>query len=43
MNISQRLSPFARKVFGIDDELQLRSVFPENKEYLFFHRSEVFK
>ncbi len=43
INISQRLSPFARKVFGIDDELQLRSVFPENKEYLIFHRSEVFK
>ena len=43
VNISQRLSPFARKVFGIDDELQLRSDFPENKEYLNFHRSEVFK
>ncbi len=41
--ISQKLSPFARKVFDIDDDLQLRNVFPENKEYLDFHRSEVFE
>ena len=41
--ISQRLSPFACKVFDINNDLQLRSVFPENKEYLDFHRSEVFK
>jgi predicted restriction endonuclease len=40
--ISQKLSPFARKVFDIDDDLQLRNVFPESKEYLDFHRSEVF-
>ncbi len=40
--ISQRLSPFARKVFDVSDDLQLRDVFPENKEYLDFHRSEVF-
>ena len=41
--ISQRLSPFACKVFDINNDLQLRSVFPENKAYLDFHRSEVFK
>jgi putative restriction endonuclease len=31
--ISQKLSLFARKVFDVDDDLQLRNVFPENKEY----------
>jgi hypothetical protein len=41
--ISQKLSPFARKVFDVDDDLQLRNVFPESKEYLDFHRSEVFE
>lgn len=41
--ISQRLSPFARKVFDVSDDLQLRNVFSENKEYLDFHRSEVFE
>ena len=41
--VSQRLSPFARKVFDVDDDLQLRNVFPENKDYLDFHRSEVFE
>ena len=44
--ISQRLSPFACKIFDVDNDLQLRSIFPENKEYkeyLDFHRSEVFK
>ena len=41
--ISQRLSPFACKVFDVDENLKLRNVFPENKEYLEFHRSEVFK
>jgi putative restriction endonuclease len=41
--ISQKLSLFARKVFDVDDDLQLRNVFPENKEYLDFHRSEVFE
>jgi len=41
--VSQRLSPFARKVFDVRDELQLRKVFPESKEYLEFHRSEVFE
>jgi predicted restriction endonuclease len=41
--VSQRLSPFARKVFDVRDELQLRKVFPASKEYLEFHRSEVFE
>lgn len=41
--ISQRLSPFARKVFDVADDLQLRNVFSENKDYLDFHRSEVFE
>lgn len=41
--VSQKLSPFARKVFDVDDNLQLRNVFPENKEYLEFHRSKVFE
>ena len=41
--VSQRLSPFACKVFDVRDDLQLRRVFPENKEYLEFHRSQVFE
>jgi len=41
--VSPRLSPFARKVFDVSDNLQLRRVFPENREYLEFHRSEVFE
>jgi hypothetical protein len=41
--VSQRLSPFARRVFDVKDDLRLRKVFPENKEYLEFHRSVVFK
>lgn len=41
--VSQRLSPFARKVFDVRDDLHLRRVFPENKEYLEFHLSEVFE
>lgn len=41
--VSQRLSPFARKVFDVREDLQLRKVFPESKEYLEFHRSEVFE
>lgn len=40
--VSQRLSPFARKVFDVGEELKLRKVFPESKEYLEFHYSEVF-
>jgi len=41
--VSQRLSPFARKVFDVRDDLRLRKVFPESKEYFEFHRSEVFE
>ena len=41
--ISQRLGLYARKVFDVDNDLQLRNVFPESKEYLDFHRSEVFE
>jgi putative restriction endonuclease len=41
--VSQRLSPFARKVFDVRDDLQLRKVFPESKAYLEFHRSQVFE
>jgi putative restriction endonuclease len=41
--ISQRLGPFARKIFDVDNDLQLRNVFPESKEYLDYHRSEVFE
>ena len=41
--VSQRLSLFARKVFDVQDDLQLRKVFPQSKEYLEFHRSIVFK
>lgn len=41
--VSQRLSPFARKVFDVSDDLQLRKIFPDNKEYLEFHRNEVFE
>lgn len=41
--ISQRLSPLAYKVFDVNSSIQLRNVFIESKEYLEFHRSEVFK
>lgn len=41
--VSSRLSPFARKVFDVKEDLRLRKVFPENKEYLDFHRSTIFK
>lgn len=41
--VSQRLSPFARKVFDVRDDLGLRKVFPENEGYLEFHRSEIFE
>jgi HNH endonuclease len=41
--VSPRLNLFARKVFDVRDDLELRKVFPENKEYLEFHRSEVFE
>lgn len=41
--VSQRLSLFARKVFDVRDDLRLRKIFPENREYLDFHRSEVFE
>ena len=40
--ISQRLSPFARKVFDVHSDLELRKIFPENKEFLDFHLNEVF-
>lgn len=43
MIVSNRLSPFARKVFDVSDDLQLRNVFPESKVFLDFHRSEVFE
>jgi hypothetical protein len=43
MIVSKRLSPFACKIFDVDENLKLRNVFPENKEYLDFHRSEVFE
>lgn len=41
--VSNRLSPFACKVFDVHENLQLRNVFTENKEYLDFHRDQVFK
>jgi predicted restriction endonuclease len=41
--ISQRLTPFARKVLDVRDDLVLRKIFPENKEYLDFHRNDVFE
>jgi putative restriction endonuclease len=41
--VSQRLSPFARKVFDVRDNLQLRKIFSQSREYLDFHRSEVFE
>lgn len=40
--VSQRLSTFACKVFDVRDDLQLRKVFPENKDYLEYHRDKVF-
>jgi len=41
--VSQRMTSFARKVFDVSDDLQLRKVFSDNKEYLEFHRSVVFE
>ena len=41
--VSQKLSPFARKVFDVRDDLKLRRVFPESKEYLEYHRSKYFE
>jgi putative restriction endonuclease len=41
--VSNRLSPFAQKVFDVRDDLQLRKVFSENKDYFEYHRSEVFE
>lgn len=41
--VSQRLSSFARKVFEVRDDLRLRRVFPESKEYLEYHQTEVFE
>lgn len=41
--ISQRLTPFACKVFDVHDSVRLRRVFSENREYLDFHRSVVFE
>jgi hypothetical protein len=41
--ISQRLNPIARKIFDVSDDLQLRKLFPETKEYLDFHRNVVFE
>lgn len=43
MVVSNRWSLFARKVFDVSGGLRLRNIFPENKDYLDFHRSEVFK
>jgi putative restriction endonuclease len=41
--ISQRLTPFAQKVFNMHKDIRLRNVFPENKDFLEFHRTTVFK
>lgn len=41
--VSERLSPFACKIFDVKDDLRLRKVFSENREYLEFHRSKVYK
>lgn len=40
--ISQRLTVFAQKVFDVHKDIQLRSIFSENKNFLDFHRSKVF-
>ncbi|MBI4732963.1 MAG: HNH endonuclease [Chloroflexi bacterium] len=41
--ISERLDLFGRRVFHIDESLKLRRVFNENKRFLDYHRSEVFR
>lgn len=41
--VSERLSHFARKVFDVKDDLQLRKVFPDSKGYLEFHREAIFE
>jgi len=41
--VSERLSPFARNAFDVKDDLRLRKVFPNSKDYLEFHREAVFK
>lgn len=40
--VSEKLSPFARKVFDVKDNMQLRRVFTDSKKYLEFHREVVF-
>lgn len=40
--ISNRLDPSAQKVFDVNENICLRKVFPKNKDYLDYHRSEVF-
>jgi len=41
--VSDRLNSLARKVFDLREDLQLRKVFPENRAYLDYHRTEIFK
>lgn len=41
--ISKRLGIFGQKIFHVDKALKLRKFFPENKEFLEYHRDEVFK
>jgi HNH endonuclease len=41
--VSKRLGPVVREVFDVNEDLKLRRIFKENKEYLEFHRSEVFE
>jgi hypothetical protein len=41
--ISKQLDHYACKVFDLNADIRLRNIFSENKEYLDFHRSIVFK
>ncbi len=40
--ISKKISSFVLEVFDVKEDLKLRNVYPKNKEFLNFHRSEVF-
>lgn len=40
--LSNKLSSSARKILNVNDNLRLRQIFPENKDYLKFHNQAIF-
>jgi putative restriction endonuclease len=41
--ISEKLDTFGKRVFNVDESLKLRRNYPENQEFLEFHRDTVFR